>query len=398
MSTIAYPDRFIRNGETTYTPNRPHGLHEAMETSAKGEEIQLRGTLPRIAICGSPGKANSVYREAPINVKIFGTGPGNEGATIKSMFFDDHGGGIERVALLDMNIYTSGTYPMIGVQNPRPGRLVVRNSSFSGSSRSYWRTYNHQLDMSEVTFDGADEYGFYHDGTNGEIRNISARNCGRGLCQWVVRNTEAGGIPMTNLIPTPDDMLIMSNMKAIDCGRDGSKAISITGLHGTFRLHGLEVRSKYDTGAVEVSYNTKQNEQEPGNWKTARPIGLGKINPHDLRANNKVVLDLRNAIIDLPQTGRKPIFVDSCSELLISSNLETSVVSPPAAIGLEENGFGIIKSATTGEPVADKSIGKLTMTGNFSEPMWQRTANGPVFMRRNQGFSPAEYYSPRVTD
>ncbi|MEK9721890.1 MAG: hypothetical protein VW405_00215 [Rhodospirillaceae bacterium] len=409
MVTFAYPDRYERDGVTHKTPQRPHGLLEAVQTSAPGEEIHLRGTVNGLDFAGSPGKARSVHRPEPIDVKIRGMGATNPGAVFRSAFFDDKGGGIARVAFFDMNVEAWPTqYPFVSVQNPRPGRIVFRRSRFTapdGKVKSFVRTYNHAVAGTELSASDALEYLWYWTGSNAVLKGIHAQNMGRGVCQSVIRNVEGefNGIPLTHLVTSPEDEVSLAGIRARGCGWDGSSAISITGHPGRVHISDLDIESSERTGAVYVRYNTKQNEQEPNvHWKHARAIDDGRINP-DLRAQNEVTIDLQGSRIVLPHTDREPIFADSTSVLTIASDLETVVSSPKAALSLEENGHGRIVCPAgfprAGAEIADKSIGSLVMTGYFTT--WAREdatgtpIHSPLFMRRGASFDPAKYYTPR---
>ena len=404
MTTTAYPDRFVRDGDVTRTPNRPHGLHEAIRTAPAGEEIHVRGTVNGIELAGPPGKSNSVHRDSPIDVKLTGLGGKDEGAIMRSAFMNDEGGGIDRLAIRDMNIAAWPTqYPFASVQNPRPGKIVFRRCWMHGGGgkvKSFVRTYCHEVVGTQLRAEGALEYLWYWTGSKATIKDVAGRDLKRGIVQGAVRNTEGThqNVKMTNLKLSPDDVCEISGVVAEDCGQHGSSAISITGHPGTVRISGLDITSPWGTGAVYCRWNSKQNQQEPGHWKTARAIDFGKVNS-DLRAQNELVLDMRGSRVELPSTDRVPFFIDSTTSLTVASDSETVVASPRPVMHLEMNGNGMVICPAgfpkAGQPVADKSILNVAMSGTYEG--WERTgwnSNQP-FLRKNQPFDPSEFYSAR---
>lgn len=425
MAVVAYPERYERDGVVVQIdPDRGHGLLVALETSpadetTPAEDVHLRGTPPGFSLAGDPGKDLDVYRKSPLNVRVHGQGIEAEYTSIRSLFSKERHGGIHRLVFRDLPFPLLNTkYPINNVNNPsRSSRIAFYDCLFQGAPKTYSavRWYGAALEMVRCTVLDTVEWGAYwllgrgpvlRGVRNGRSRIKDCRfvNCGRGGIQVAERNMESDGNLQTNRKPESLEVLEVDGFTAVNCGRDGASAISITGHPGRVWIHGpIDVGSQYKTSFLRLNFDAKQCEQEPipaQGWAWARAIGPGKIGP-DLRAHNEVVLDLREATIVLPVADRDVMLIDSVRQLTIASGFDTSIRAPRPLLSIEEHGNGEVMCPpgfeNAGHAVARRDVADLKMLGHYNG--WVRTGGWQEnvrFLRGMHPFQPDEYYSQRA--
>jgi len=420
MATLAAPSYYERDGRRIHMVGGRSGIAEAMQTSPADETtppetIQWGGTIGQLQVATGPnGGKHSVLRSRPLNVKMVGGGAGSEASVLRSMEVGEsftHGGAdranpaVHKLVWTDLTINvraSNGAYPIVTNVGTALGTFGIRRAKvLSMGTGAVVKTAvrgnasGRYVVRDIVALDGLQEYVVYCNAGAGEskIRNIQARDCGRGVVQMVYRSTENS---FYTIEEDDGNSLLIEDIDARDCGAAGSSAVSVTGWADQITVRGLRVDSHWNTAAISLRYDLKQTElDKPSTPKVANVIGPGKLLASG-HAHGSVVLDLEDSTIktgvdiggQASKSSRPAIMVDSCLDLWVLSDLTTRVAAGGGnlALHVEHAGAGAIRTQA-GTPVGTRAVGAFRTSGHFGG--WGSMA------RNGRPFSADEYLSAR---
>lgn len=380
MTLVAYADRVERDGQTVYTENGGDDpLKWAIVESLPGEKIILHYKVPKMISIGvgENYRRFEAVRNVPFDFKIEGA---KEGVGTRAIQIGDKGGGVEHAVFTKMTMDFRGALRgFTANMDTYGGRIAVRKVRVRSDPKTQMAfrlhgSYEH--DFVDVHCpDGGKEWPFYCDWHRGDSKfvNCSASGWGRGGIQRDLRDW-----PNSQTVMSDDAYCLIERCKFYDYGAAGAAGISLTGFWGKTEVIACVLESDHKTGGIYANFDNKQTElTDPsnGNPKLRGPIiGPGRMN-EDLRAGGE--LNIQDPSIQLLNTDRSAIMVDSMAKLRISSSGRgRNVESNKWLVDLEPNGNGKTK-------FFDKSIGEFKMRGDFSD--WKSPQG---YRRRGNEFSP----------
>lgn len=422
MTTFATQSYYVRDGKRFDMKNGRSGIAEAMQTSPASETtdaevIMWEGGISQLQVANGPnGGRFSVLRSQPLNVRMEGAGAGDTRSVLRSLdanekYKDGHidrvNPAIHRLVWTDLLIDVTKSqtaYPIVTGVNTALGtfgfrRVEAVTPGLSGTVKTTVRgnASGRYILTKMKQKGGVREYGagYFNAGPGAtELREIECEDSGRGAVQCVYRTTENGFYTMQ---PDSGSSLLVEDIRAINCGADGGSAVSVTGWSDHIEIRDLYVDSHWNTAAISLRYDKKQALlDDPKEPKKANVIGSGKLLASG-RAHGTVVLDLYGSYVrtgvDMPnnqsKSSRPAIMVDSCDDLWITSDYQTSIKAGAGtnkALHVEHSGAGDIRT-WDGVKVGTRGVGSFKTSGNFSG--W-----GPTY-RNGQPVALAQYLSKR---